>query len=116
LKNQVIAIGLFAVLASPWAVAQSQIVGLMPSNQTTLDLYDNVGDSGTDTRATLADLPMNVLETKAGHHRVNYKGKDYWVRGPQVRISRGSSAGCTTARIAPTTQTTSTPGAGKNAC
>lgn len=116
MKNQVIAIGLFAVLASPWAVAQSQIVGLMPSNQTTLDLYDEVGGSGTDTRATLADLPMNVLETKGGHHRVHYKGKDYWVRGPQVRISRGSSAGCTTARIAPTTQTSSTPGVGKSGC
>lgn len=116
MKNQVIAIGLLAVLASPWAVAQSQIVGLMPSNQTTLDLYNEVGGSGTDTRATLADLPMDVLETKAGHHRVHYKGKDYWVRGPQVRISRGSSAGCTTARIAPTTQTTSTPGVGKSGC
>ncbi|MGQ3004441.1 MAG: M48 family metalloprotease, partial [Hydrogenophaga sp.] len=46
-------------------MAQSQIVGLMPSNQTTLDLYDNVGDSGTDTRATLADLPMNVLASHA---------------------------------------------------
>lgn len=116
MKNQVIAIGLFAVLASPWAVAQSQIVGLMPSNQTSLDLYNEVGGSGSDTRATLADLPMDVLETKAGHHRVHYKGKDYWVRGPQVRISRGSSAGCTTARIAPTTQTSSTPGVGKIGC
>lgn len=116
MKNQVITIGLFAVLASPWAMAQSQIVGLMPSNQTSLDLYEEVGGSSTNTRATLADLPMDVLETRAGHHRVQYKGQNYWVRGPQVRISRGSSAGCTTAKIAPTTQTTSTPGVGKIGC
>lgn len=116
MKNLIFAIGLFSVLASPGAMAQSQIVGLVPSSQTTLDLYEEVGASEWKKQATLGDLPLSVLETKAGHHKVRVNGQEYWVKGPQVRVSRTNTAGCTTAKLAPTTQTSSTPGAGKNAC
>jgi hypothetical protein len=118
MKTVVFAAGLAGLLSIPLALAQSQIVGPAPSTLTTLDLYANVGDAAPEARHVLGTpmQPLDVLETRSGHHRVVVNGKEYWVKNTQVRISRGSSAGCTTAKIAPTTQTTSTPGAGKHVC
>lgn len=118
LKNRVYAIGLVGALASSWALAQTQIVGFMPSSQLTVDLYASPAEGQVAGQHKLGATPwpLDVLETQAGFHKVAIGDKTYWVKAAQVRISRGSSAGCTTARIAPTTQTSSTPGAGRNAC
>jgi hypothetical protein len=118
MKNLAFAIGLVGVWVSPLALAQSQIVGFMPSSETKVSLYDTPAEGPVVGSHQLgaAPWPLDVLETRAGFVRVAIGGKDYWVKTAQVRMSRGSSAGCTTARLAPTTQTSSTPGVGKIGC
>lgn len=118
MKNLAFAIGVVGVLASPLALAQAQIVGFMPSTETKVSLYATSAEGPVVRTHQLgaAPWPLDVLETRAGFVRVAIEGTDYWVKTAQVRMSRASSAGCTTARIAPTMQTSSTPGAGKNGC
>ncbi len=118
MKNLVFAIGLVGVLASPLAMAQAQIVGFMPSTETKVSLYSAPaeGDVVGEHRLGAPPWPLDVLDTKAGFVKVSIGGKEYWVKTAQVRMTRSSSAGCTTARLAPTTQTSSTPGVGKSGC
>ncbi len=118
MKNLVFAVGLVGVLASPLAMAQAQIVGFMPSNVTTVNLYAAPAEGPVAGVHQLGapPWPLDVLDTKAGFVKVSIGGKEYWVKTAQVRMTRASSAGCTTARLAPTTQTSSTPGVGKVGC
>ncbi len=118
MKNLAFAFGLVGVLASPLALAQAQIVGFVPSTESKVTLYNAPAEGSVagEHRLGAEPWPLNVVGAQAGFLQVSIGGTNYWVKAAQVRLSRGSSAGCTTARIAPTTQTSSTPGVGKSGC
>ncbi|MDW5441171.1 hypothetical protein [Polaromonas sp. SM01] len=111
---------LTALLALPVqaVMAQDKIVAPSPSSRTSLDLYEQPGAAQAVRQITMgeAGLPLIIQATKTGYHQVLIAGQAYWLRGLQVRISRGSTAGCGTASRAMPGATIATPGAGKDAC
>ncbi|PIL45942.1 hypothetical protein CR105_07800 [Massilia eurypsychrophila] len=110
----------FAVLALaiPAAVAQDRIVAASPGSSLTLDLYESpaAAQPVKTINVTEAGLPLAIQSKQPGFYQVAIAGKDYWVRGAKVRISRDTSANCGPIALASGQPTAATPGAGKNAC
>jgi hypothetical protein len=100
------------------AHAQDRIVGPSPSSRTTWELFAEPGASNPARQIPVAELPapIAILESKASYHRIDLQGQPLWIKGAHARIGRDSKAGCTTTKLAPTTQTIATPGAVKDAC
>jgi hypothetical protein len=63
-----------------------------------------------------AGLPLAIQSKQPGFYQVVIGGKNYWLRGARVRISRDTTANCGTVALASSQQTAATPGAGKDAC
>lgn len=110
----------FILLASaiPAAIAQDRIIGISPAANVILDLYD--GPSATQPVRTInvseAGMPLVIQSRQPGFYQVAIGGKEYWVRGSKVRISRDTSANCGAIAATTSQQTAGTPGAGKDAC
>jgi hypothetical protein len=100
------------------ANAQDQIMGPSPSSRPTLDLFAEPGAGTALRQVALGELslPLVILESKASHHRIDLQGQPFWIKGSQVRIVRGSTAGCGPTGKGQVTQTIATPGAGKDGC
>jgi len=111
---------LFTMLAVPFSVAMAQdkVVAPSPSSRTSLDLYEQPGatQSARQISVSEAGLPLAIQATQTGYYKVAIAGRDYWLRGMQVRVHRATNAGCTTSVVAATGVTIATPGAGKDAC
>lgn len=99
-------------------IAQDKIIAPSPSNRASIELYDQPGAAQAVRQINVAEagFPLNIQEAKTGFYKVTIAGQDYWLRGLQVRISRDTSAGCSTAALAKMGATIATPGAGKDAC
>ena len=108
---------LLALAASP-AIAQDKIVSLSPASATTLDLYEQpaASDAARQVNVAEAGLPLPIQAKQAGYYQVSIGGKDYWVRGAKVRVSRDTTASCGGVAQASAALTAATPGAGKDAC
>jgi hypothetical protein len=111
---------LIACLAWPaaGAMAQDKVIAPSPSTRATLDLYEQAGAAQAVRQIPVSDagLPLNIQATQTGFHQVTIGGRDYWLRGLQVRISRDNTASCGTSAHAAVVATIATPGAGKDAC
>lgn len=105
-------------LTASIAVAQDQVVASSPSTRTSFDLYEQPGATQPVRQIAVSEagLPLAIQATQTGYHKVAISGRDYWLRGLQVRISRDNTGGCTTSAHAAVVATIATPGAGKNAC
>ena len=105
-------------LAAPSAMAQDKVVGPSPANAAMLDLYEQPanGDAARQISVAEAGLPLPIQARQGGFYQVLVGGKEYWVRGSRVRVSRDTTAGCGTVAQGFGEQTAATPGAGKNAC
>lgn len=110
---------LFTLLAlSIPAMAQDRIIEPSPGSSPTLDLYEQPGAAQAVRQINVSEagLPLIILSKQTGFYKVLIGGKDYWVRGAKVRISRDTSANCGAVALASSELTAATPGAGKNAC
>lgn len=108
---------LLALAASP-AMAQDKVVSLSPASTTVLDLYEQPAatDAARQISVAEAGLPLLIQARQAGFYQVLIGGKDYWVRGSRVRVSRDTTASCGTVAQGSGGLTAATPGAGKDAC
>ncbi|MCB8748901.1 hypothetical protein LHU53_18585 [Rhodoferax sp. U2-2l] len=112
---------LLALLALPLSavMAQDKVIAPSPSSRASLDLYEQPGSAQPVRQISVSEagLPLAIQSTQTGYHKVAIAGRDYWLRGMQVRISRDTTAaGCGTSVVAPAGATIATPGAGKDAC
>ena len=116
-RMSIILNGLFALAASS-AMAQDRIVSLSPANSATLDLYEQPGATEAVRQVSVqeAGLPLSIQSKQPNYYQVQIGGKEYWVRGAKVRVSRDTTASCGTVAQASSIQTAATPGAGKDAC
>lgn len=100
--------------------AQKLIVAVTPADRKELELYQEASrQSPKRTVPTTAlSLPLNILETRNGFHRVEAVGQTGWVNTMQVRIHQEIQANCisSNAPVTPATTTISTPGIGAHAC
>lgn len=107
--------GLLA-LASGSLLAQEAIIGASPSSRAALELYTQPGGAPSKTVAvTELPLPLTVIASQSGYHKIEVGGKEAWVKGAQVRIKRSSQASCA-GKISQLTTTGSIAGAGGDAC
>jgi hypothetical protein len=103
-------------LVSTTLLAQEVIVGASPSSRTTLDLYAEPGSASTVKLAVeTLPLPVPILASASGYHKINIGGEEVWVKGVQVRVKRDSQASCA-GQISQFNTTGSIAGAGQNAC
>ena len=109
--------GLLALAASS-AIAQDKVVSLSPANASVLDLYEQPAAPEAARQISVAEagLPLPIQARQAGFYQVAIGGKDYWVRGSKVRVSRDTTASCGTVALGSGGLTAATPGAGKDAC
>lgn len=105
-------------LAASSAMAQDKVVGPSPANAAMLDLYEQpaTGDAARQISVAEAGLPLPIQARQGGFYQVLVGGKEYWVRGSKVRVSRDTTAGCGTVALSSGGLTAATPGAGKDAC
>lgn len=110
-------VGALALAASS-AMAQDQVVSLSPANAAVLDLYEqpSAPEAARQIGVAEAGLPLPIQAKQAGFYQVLIGGKDYWVRGSKVRVSRDTTASCGTVAQGSSGLTAATPGAGKDAC
>lgn len=108
---------LLALTALP-GTAQDMIVSPSPATSATLDLYEQPAATEPARQVSVSDagLPLPIQARQAGFYRVQVGGKDYWVKGAKVRVSRETTASCGTVAQGSSTLTAATPGAGKDAC
>lgn len=110
---------LIALLILPVSVvmAQGKVEAAHPSTLTSFDLYAQPGAAQPVRQISVSEagLPLAIQATQTNYHKVAIAGHDYWLRGKQVRISRATTAGCTTT-VPNTGPIIATPGAGKDAC
>ena len=106
-----------AVVLCLSANAQDRIVGPSPSNRSSWDLFSEPGASNPSRQVAVGELttPLAIRESKASHHRIELEGQSFWIKGSQVRISRGNTGGCMPV-VKGSSLTISTPGAVKDAC
>lgn len=99
-------------------MAQDRIVSPSPANSATLDLYEQpaAAEPARQVSVSEAGLPLPIQARQAGFYQVQVAGKDYWVKGAKVRVSRDTTASCGTVAQGSSTLTAATPGAGKDAC
>ncbi|WP_194723854.1 hypothetical protein [Noviherbaspirillum malthae] len=112
---------IFALLAAviPATFAQDKVVAPSPATSATIDLYEqpDAAHPARQINVGQAGLPWIIQSKQTGFYQVIIDGKDYWVRGSKVRISRDTTANCGAVAVAATTGlTAATPGAGKDAC
>lgn len=100
------------------AVAQDKVVGPSSASSGTIELYEKPDMAQPAGHISIAEagLPLPIQARSTGFYQVVIGGKEYWVRGAKVRISRDTTATCGTVAIAGSELTAATPGAGKNAC
>lgn len=110
-------LSLLAVAASS-ATAQDKVVSPSPANATVLDLYEQPTAPEATRQIAIAEagLPLPIQARQGGFYQVMIGGKDYWVRGSKVRVSRDTTASCGTVAQGSGGLTAATPGAGKDAC
>ena len=99
-------------------MAQEKIIAPSPRSSVTLDLYEQPGAAHAvrQIKTIEAGLPLTIQSKEAGFYKVLIGGKDYWVRGVKVRISRDTTANCGEVSLSSSVQSASSPGAGKYAC
>lgn len=97
--------------------AQDRIVGPSPSDRSSWDLFAEPGAGTAARQVAVGELPLPIVirESKASHHRIEVQGQSFWIKGSQVRMARGSTAGCGPAGKG-VGLTASTPGAVKDGC
>jgi len=97
--------------------AQERISGPSPSSRATLDLYPEPGATVAARQVAVSELsfPLASLERKASHHRIDFQGQTFWIKGAHVNLAKGSSAGCVPT-VKGSVLTASTPGAIKDGC
>lgn len=105
-------------LTIPAAMAQDTVIGPSPGSSVTLDLYEqpSAAQPIRQINVSEAGLPLTIQSKQTGFYKVVIGGKDYWVRGSNVRISRDTTANCGAVALASSELTAATPGAGKDAC
>lgn len=105
-------------LAASLAVAQDQVISPSPANAAMLDLYEQPAATEAARQISVAEagLPLPIQAKQAGFYQVAIGGKDYWVRGSKVRVSRDATASCGAVAQGSSGLTAATPGAGKDAC
>ncbi len=105
-------------VAAAGAMAQDKVIAPSPSSRASFDLFEQPGATQAVRQMPVSEagLPLIIQATQTGFHQVNIGGRDYWLRGLQVRISRDNTAGCVTSAHAAVRATIATPGAGKDAC
>lgn len=105
-------------LSASGAMAQDKVIASSPSSRTSFDLYEQPGAALPVRQIAVSEagLPLSIQATQTGYHKVTVGGRDYWLRGMQVRISRDNTASCVTSAHAAVVATIATPGAGKDAC
>jgi hypothetical protein len=110
-------LSLLALTALP-GMAQDKIVSPSPATITTLDLYEQPAAAEPTRQVSVSEagLPLPIQARQAGFYQVHIAGKDYWLKGAKVRVSRDTTASCGSVAQASSTLTAATPGAGKDAC
>lgn len=108
---------LLSLIALP-AVAQDRIVGASPATSATLDLYEQplAAEPLRQVSVSEAGLPLPIQARQAGFYQVQIGGKEVWIKGAKVRVSRDTTASCGTVAQSSSVLTAATPGAGKDAC
>lgn len=108
---------LLALTALP-GMAQDRIVSPSPATSTMLDLYEQpaAAEPARQVSISEAGLPLPIQARQAGFYQVQIAGRDYWLKGSKVRVSRDTTATCGTVAQGSSTLTAATPGAGKDAC
>jgi hypothetical protein len=108
---------LIALTALP-GIAQDRIVSTSPATSATLDLYEQpaAAEPARQVSVSEAGLPLTIRDKQAGFYQVQVAGKDYWVKGAKVRVSRETTATCGAVAQGSSILTAATPGAGKDAC
>jgi hypothetical protein len=82
-------------LASAAACAQNTSVGTSPSSLKSLDTYAEPGGSpGGAVPVSELAMPLTIIESQSGYHKVRIDGQPVWVKSAQVRIKRASKASC----------------------
>jgi hypothetical protein len=99
------------------ANAQGRIDGPSPSSRASWDLFSEPGAAAAVRQVAVSELPLPLVvrESKASHHRIEVDGQSFWIKGSQVRMVRGSTAGCVPGGKGQIL-TASTPGAVKDGC
>jgi hypothetical protein len=97
--------------------AQTVVVGPLKQSAKTIDFYEKADAATTAIAISVGEieLPLKVIEASNSMHRVELKGKTYWVKGMDVRISRIVEANCAAVVNTPSS-IIGTPGAGARNC
>lgn len=106
------------LLASATTSAQDMVIGPALTEASTINLYE-APKAATPVRQVAlreAELPLSVEGKQTGYFQVSLGGRQYWVRGVEVRIVRGVTAKCGAIVQSSSTQSAATPGAGNRAC
>lgn len=104
-------------LAIPAAYAQDRVVAVSPASSVTIDLYELPGAAQPVRTINISEagLPLAIHAKQPGFYQVVIGGKEYWVRGSKVRVSRDTSANCGMIAQASAQPSAQTPGVG-NGC
>ena len=100
--------------------AQDLILAVTPADRLEVQVYQEAS-SRSPGRAVLTKtlpMPLPILETRNGFHRVDVDGQTGWLNTMQVRVQRKSKASCiaNNTPITTTGTTISTPGIGTSPC
>lgn len=100
--------------------AQNLIVAVTPADRLDVNVYQEASSRSPGRAVPTKTLPMPlpILETRNGFHRVDVEGQPGWLSTMQVRVQRDSKASCTAnnSKVISTNGTISTPGIGTSAC
>lgn len=117
MKRTGIALCAVLVLNIPMLFAADMVLGPSPSSRTSIDVFDEAGAATPSRQVPVAEMvmPLPILASQSGFHKVGIGSKEMWIRGAQVRIARDSGASCAT-KVSQFNPTGSTAGAGQDAC
>ena len=108
------------LLYSSASQAQKLIVATSPSDRTEVQVYPEASRRlpGRSVPTKSLSMPLPIIETRNGFHRVDVEGQSGWLSTMQVRVQRDSKASCiaNNTPVTATGATISTPGIGTSAC
>lgn len=106
------------LLVSATTSAQDMVVGPAMAETSTINLYEAPNAAAPLRQVALreAELPLAVEGKQTGFLQVSLGGRQFWVRGVEVRTVRGVTAKCGAIVQTSSTQSAATPGAGNRAC
>ena len=108
------------LLYSTASHSQNLIVAVTPADRQEVQVYQEASrqSPGRTLLTTALSLPLAILETRNGFHRIDVEGQMGWLSTMQVRIRRDNQASCipNSPQLDRNSATISTPGIGASAC